>query len=919
MTPVKRMGIRTGKDMDVITRSLTGVASPHVAPGRVRVHGKRFARGAEPMRFRGLTYGPFAPTVEGQPFPTRKRVCDDLAKMQALGANSIRTYHVPPEWLLDLVDERGMTIFMGIPWPTHVCFLESRRAQAEARRSVRHAAERGRIHPSILAYDIGNEIPTDIVRWHGTRRVERFLAELRDVVKQADPDGLVTYASYPPTEYLDLSFLDFVTFNVYLHDRAAFRDYVFRLQNLIGDRPLVLGELGLDTRRHGEAEQARLLAGHLRETALMGLAGTYVFSWTDDWHTGGHLIEDWAFGITDADRSPKASYLAVQRVFTAPLPLLLEETPRVSVVVCSYNGGATLEQCLRSLCALDYPDFEVIVVDDGSTDNSREILARFPEVRDVYQPHCGLSVARNAGLHCATGALIAYTDSDCRADPDWLTHLVHQLRQSGAAAVGGPNLTPDDGWLASCVAAAPGQPTHVLVSDQVAEHIPGCNMAFRREALEAINGFDPQFLKAGDDVDICWRLQHEGFSITFAPGAFVWHHRRRNPHSYLKQQAGYGEAEALLHSKHPDKFNGRGDGKWGGVMYGASLPGLQVAAPIIYRGTFGTGMFQCLYQPGAAHWALAPGTLEWQVGALLLGLAGALVHPVGWLPGAALLGLSLAVAALQAARAQRVPTRRRMFARLLITALCYAQPLVRSWTRYRTRLSSHRAPGSLPAPPDGPGQRWSLTGRRSVAYWSEVGSDRTELLARAVAFMDEHRWAKFLDTGWCDWDLAVYCDSGLIVKVVTAQEEHGQGKRLIRIRYRLGPTAGMNVLAAVTLTALAVVAAPYPRVAIVAAALLLGFGTRTWLRGLTAESRVIDLFRTQAQRMNLIACAEETQPRAVTALSRDQSMCAPGPGIHARTPQTPEVAEGRGEFVPVFQSAVTINNASQTETEEQFA
>ncbi len=200
-----------------------------------------------------------------------------------------------------------------------------------------------------------------------------------------------------------------------------------------------------------------------------------------------------------------------------------------------------------------------------------------------------------------------------------------------------------------------------------------------------------------------------------------------------------------------------------------------------------------------------------------------------------------------------------------------------------------------------------------------MGSDRTELLARAVAYMDEHRWAKLLDTGWCDWDLAVYCDSGLIVKVVTAQEEHSQGKRLIRIRYRLGPTAGMNVLAAVTLIALAVVATPYPRVAIAAGALLLGFGTRAWVRGLTAESRVIDLFRTQAQRMKLIACPEETQPRAPTALSRDQSVSAPGTGDHARSPQTPEVAEARGELVPVFQSAVAINNASQSETEEQFA
>ena len=145
------MGIRTGEDMDVIARSSNGVVS-HVADGRVRVHGKLFARGEERMRFRGLTYGPFAPNRDGQPFPTRKRVCDDLARMQALGANSIRIYHVPPEWLLDLVDERGMTIFMDIPWPTHVCFLQSRRAQADARRSVRHAAEgrsRSSQHPGL--------------------------------------------------------------------------------------------------------------------------------------------------------------------------------------------------------------------------------------------------------------------------------------------------------------------------------------------------------------------------------------------------------------------------------------------------------------------------------------------------------------------------------------------------------------------------------------------------------------------------------------------------------------------------------------------------------------------------------------------------------------------------------------------------
>ena len=177
---------------------------------------------------------------------------------------------------------------MDIPWSTHVCFLQSRRAQADA--PARWFARRpitDDITPASRL--ITSATKSRRISFGGTaRRVERFLAELADVVKQTDPEGLVTYASYPPTEYLDLSFLDFMTFNVYLHDRAVFRDYVFRLHNLAGDRPLVLGELGMDTLRHGHAEQARLLADHLRETALLGLPATYVFSWTDDWHTGGH-------------------------------------------------------------------------------------------------------------------------------------------------------------------------------------------------------------------------------------------------------------------------------------------------------------------------------------------------------------------------------------------------------------------------------------------------------------------------------------------------------------------------------------------------------------------------------------------------------------------------------------------------------
>ncbi|MFO0965414.1 MAG: glycoside hydrolase family 2 TIM barrel-domain containing protein [Gemmataceae bacterium] len=249
------------------TRSTQG----RLAKGRLVVEGRFFALEGRRLRLQGVTYGPFAPDSCGHQFPSRDRVADDFAGMKEIGINALRVYHVPPASLLEQAEEHELGVFVDVPWPKHLCFLESEAAQRDAREAVRRAAALGRRHASVLAYSIGNEIPPDVLRWHGPKRVQRFLAELTDVARQADPAGLVTYASYPPTEFLQAPFVDFATFNVYLHDRETFRRYLFRLQNMIGDRPLVLGELGMDTLRHDELEQAAFLAGHTSETRLMGL------------------------------------------------------------------------------------------------------------------------------------------------------------------------------------------------------------------------------------------------------------------------------------------------------------------------------------------------------------------------------------------------------------------------------------------------------------------------------------------------------------------------------------------------------------------------------------------------------------------------------------------------------------------------
>src|SRR5438105_15569296 len=135
---------------------------------------------------------------------------------------------------------------------------------------------------------------------------------------------------------------------------------------------------------------------------------------------------------------------------------------------------------------LPYTDSGVLVVHDGSSDDTASIARRY-NVRLISVSNGGLSRARNLGLEAATGEIVAFIDSDAYADPDWLYFLVTAMEDQDAVAVGGPNLSPPgDGFVSQCVDRAPGNPTHVLIDDELAEHIPGCNMAYRKDALEAI-------------------------------------------------------------------------------------------------------------------------------------------------------------------------------------------------------------------------------------------------------------------------------------------------------------------------------------------------------------------------------------------------------------------------------------------------
>lgn len=734
----------------------------------VSTHGKFFARSGEKFFVKAMRLHDLAADLTfGQKLRLRRRL-EDLAIAHT---SAVVLSEAQARSALDIVAQAGMVAIVELAI-VPADLIRGRRWRAV----VSHLAQVANIHraqSALVGYVIDCPIAADELRAAGLEMVRKRLRVMLRTLHERDSRAIVGLRHRPATRALTLAEEDFLYGEVPALEPVELRDFVVSLHNLAEARPVIIEFAQASP---GQDEAVAVAFG----TGAAGVVAPPV---------PVPASHEW-LGI----RMLRANDLMPFVTLNGSCPPGAEQTPMVSVVICAYNAERTMRACMESLTRLEYPNYEVIVVDDGSRDATAEIAMEFPRFRLIRQANKGLSVARNVGLHAARGEIVAYTDSDCVVDPHWLTYIVRAMQEGGFDGCGGPNYAPhEDGWVEAAVAASPGAPSHVLVAEDAAEHLAGCNMMFRRAALDRVGGFDPQFTAAGDDVDACWRILDAGMRLGYCPAAFVWHFRRNTVAAYYGQQRGYGRAEALLYARYPQRFNALGQIKWRGTIPGflRTLPG--GSRRRVFWGAPRPGV-QAIFDPRLGMLSFLPQTLEWTAAWILAAIALA-AFGLSTVPALAMVALGAAWAIYYAGRAPLEKSHDRLKARMLIAFLAYTGPMRRTITRYRTRLKMLGSRSTESAPRQLPRIGW-LRREFRLEYWNEEYTTRDSLLDRMLKFFARRGYPAAIEPGWRDYDFEFRPDPWTRVQIKTADEEH-EGTRLrnhVAARVRLSRTSRVALL-----------------------------------------------------------------------------------------------------------------------------
>ena len=487
--------------------------------------------------------------------------------MAAHGINAVRVYSVPPRWLLDAASRHGLRVMVGLAWEQHVAFLDDR-----TRGPIHRGA--GPRRGTNLRWSPGDPLLRDWQRDPGLDRALAWRAPGGAIPgaalsrRESRGSGSPRHVRQLPLDRVPSARLRRLRLLQRLPrvTRTSSFAYLARLQNLAGDRPLLLAEVGLDSRRNGEAEQAsdldwqithalrRRLRRRLRLRLDRRMAPRRVR------HRRLGLRADSTRPPAEAGASGRARRLRRGAVSGRDLPW-----PRVSVVVCSHNGARTIRDTLEGLRRLDYPELRGHRRRRRFDRRDRGDRGRVRRPADPHrEPRAEQRAQHRAGRRPPARSSPTPTTTLVPI-PHWLTYLAATFMTTDHVGIGGPNIAPPgDGPIADCVANAPGGPSRpadrrARPSTSPAATWRSGGMRSRRSAASTRS-----FRAAGDDVDVCWRLQERGWTLGFSPAAMVWHHRRNSVATYWRQQQGYGKAEALLEEKWPERYNAARASQLGG-------------------------------------------------------------------------------------------------------------------------------------------------------------------------------------------------------------------------------------------------------------------------------------------------------------------------------------------------------------------
>jgi len=229
----------------------------------------------------------------------------------------------------------------------------------------------------------------------------------------------------------------------------------------------------------------------------------------------------------------------------------------VSVVIPAYNCSSTIAQCIQSILDQTVPNVELIVVDDGSTDQTLQIIKSYSNVICITQKNSGPAIARNVGFKQAKGQIVFFTDSDCIAQSDWVKRALPHFQDSQVGAVcGSYGIANPKSRLARCVHQEV-QYRHAKLMPTYPKSFGSYNVAVRKDVFGQLGGFNESYRRAsGEDNDLSYRLLALGYRIYFEPRALVDHFHPTSARKYLSEQFRHGFWRVYMYRAHPQMMVG---------------------------------------------------------------------------------------------------------------------------------------------------------------------------------------------------------------------------------------------------------------------------------------------------------------------------------------------------------------------------